>query len=421
MNDNPFIFNQGGIMKKLHFITNLIIFIFFLGLINCCAQEKIDKELWQKALAIHHKAIVIDTHADTPMGMLNEGVDIGKRSEKGHIDLIKMKEGGLDALFMAVFVSQRLENKNPAHLALELTDVIYQQVKANSDKAAMAFSAQDIRRIHKEGKAAILIGMENGIPIEQSLSLLRNFYRLGVRYITLCHSGSNFICDSSTDKSKWNGLSDFGKEVVQEMNRLGMIIDVSHISDKAFFDVLELSQSPVIASHSCCRALSNAERNLTDDMIKALAKKGGVVQIAYVPDFLSQEYLEKSEKKRKELQPKIQELREKYKDNQKELWAQAMKLYRQDPIPLPPASVVVDHIDHIVKLVGVDYVGLGSDFDGTFAVPQGLEDASKLPIITYHLLKRGYKEEDIIKILGGNLLRVFEEVQKKAKLAAPKG
>jgi membrane dipeptidase len=402
-------------MKSLPFMASLTVLILLFSVLNCSTQEKIDKQLWKKALEIHGKAIVVDTHADTPMGMLREGFDIGKRSDKGHIDLIRMKEGGLDALFMAAYVSQSLADKNPAHTALELIDVIFQQVEANADKAGMAFSPQDIRKLHNEGKVAILIGMENGIPIEKSLRLLRMFYRLGVRYITLCHSGTNFICDSSTDKPKWDGVSDFGKKVIQEMNDLGMIIDVSHISDGSFWDVLELSKAPVIASHSCCRALSNAERNLTDDMIKALAKKGGVVQIAYVPDFLSQEYKEKSEKKRKELQPKIDELRKKYKDNQKELYAQIMKLYRQNPIPLPPASIIVDHIDHVVKLVGADHVGLGSDFDGTFAVPEGLEDVTKLPIITYHLLKRGYSEEDIVKILGGNLLRVFEKVQKVAQ------
>jgi len=403
-------------MKSVNFIVLLIVLVLLLGVVNCCAQEDIDEELWQKALKIHHKAIVIDTHADTPMRMLDLGVDIGKRSDEGHIDLIRMKEGGLDAIFMVVYISQSLAEKHPAHRAMELTDVIYQQIEANSDKAEMAFSPQDIRRIHKEGKTAILLGMENGIPIEKSLRLLRDFYRLGIRYITLCHSGSNFICDSSTDKPRWNGLSPFGREVVKEMNRLGMIIDVSHISDQSFWDVIKHSQAPIIASHSCCRFLSKAERNLSDDMIKALAEKGGVVQIAYVPDFLSQEYLEKATQRRNKLQPQVQKLRKEYKDDPQELFHQIMELYGQHPIPSPPATVVVDHIDHIVKLVGVDYVGLGSDFDGTSAVPQGLEDASKLPIITYHLLKRGYKEEDIIKILGGNFLRVFEQVQKKAKL-----
>lgn len=404
-------------MKSLPFMASLTALVLIFSVINCNAQEKIDKELWKKALEIHGKAIVIDTHADTPMGMLREGFDIGKRSDKGHIDLIRMKEGGLDALFMAAYVSQSLADKDPARNALELIDVIYQQVEANADKAEMAFSPQDIRKLHKEGKIAILIGMENGIPIEKSLGLLRIFYRLGVRYMTLCHSGTNFICDSSTDKPQWNGVSDFGKKVIQEMNNLGMMIDVSHISDDSFRDVLELSKAPVIASHSCCRAISNAKRNLTDEMIKALAKKGGVIQIAYVPDFLSQEYMEQSEKKQKELEPTIEELRKKYKDNQKELYAHIMELYQQNPIPLPPASIIVDHIDHVVKLVGADHVGLGSDFDGTFAVPEGLEDVSKLPIITYHLLKRGYKEEDIVKILGGNLLRVFAEVQKVAQHA----
>jgi len=379
------------------------------------AQEEIDKKLWQKAMKIHQKAIVIDTHVDTPSKMLRGNFNIGIRSDEGHIDLIRMKEGGLDAQFMAVFVSQSMEGKGAAHYALEMIDVILQQVEANSDKAVMAYSPADIRRIHKQGKIAILMGNENGIPVENSLRLLRDFYRLGIRYITLCHMGSNFICDSSTDEPKWNGLSDFGKEVVREMNRLGIMVDVSHISDQAFWDVLKTSQAPVIASHSCARALCDAARNLSDDMIKALAEKGGVVQLAYVSDFVSQDYKDKTEERLKKLAPIITELREKYKDDREGLYQELRTLYEKYPGPPPQITSLIDQIDYIVKLVGVDYVGLGSDFDGTNSVPEGLEDVSKLPIITYHLLKRGYKEEEIIKILGGNLLRFFEKVEEVAR------
>ncbi|TKJ28230.1 hypothetical protein CEE39_10235 [bacterium (candidate division B38) B3_B38] len=326
-----------------------------------------------------------------------------------------MKEGGLDAQFMAVFVSQSSEGQEAAHSALELIDAILEQVEANSDKAAMAYSPADIRRLHNQGKIAILMGMENGIPVEESLRLLRNFYRLGIRYITLCHGGSNFICDSSTDEPKWNGLSDFGKEMVGEMNRLGIMIDVSHISDQAFWDGLKTSRAPIIASHSCARALCDVERNLSDDMIKALAKNGGVVQLAYVSDFVSQDYHNKTNERREKLAPAMNELREKYKDDREGFYRELRALYEKNPVAPPPITSLIDQIDHIVKLVGVDHVGLGSDFDGTSSVPQGLEDASKLPIITYHLLKRGYKEEEIIKILGGNLLRVFEKVEEVAK------
>ena len=382
---------------------------------NHAAQEEIDKELWQKALQIHHKAIVIDTHADTPSKMLRRDFDIGIRSDEGHIDLIRMKEGGLDAQFMAVFVSQGSEGQQAAHSALELIDAILEQVEAHSDKAVMAYSPADIRRLHSQGKIAILMGMENGIPVEESLLLLRNFYRLGIRYITLCHSGTNFICDSATDEPKWNGLSDFGKEMVQEMNRLGIMVDVSHISDKAFWDVLKTSRAPVIASHSCARALCDVERNLSDDMIKALAKNGGVVQLAYVSDFVSQDYGNKARERQQKLAPAMNELREKYKDDREGLYRELRALYEKNPVAPPPITSLIDHIDHIVKLVGVDHVGLGSDFDGTSSVPQGLEDVSKLPIITYHLLKRGYKEEEIIKILGGNLLQVFEQVEEVAR------
>ncbi|UCE74333.1 MAG: membrane dipeptidase, partial [Methanomassiliicoccales archaeon] len=210
------------------------------------SKESIDKKIWKEALKIHHQAIVIDTHCDTPMVMIDRGLDIGKRSAKSKVDLIRMKEGGVDASFFAIFVSNRMDNKHPARRALEMIDEIYNQVECYSQLARIAVSPQDIRDIHDSGKRAILIGMENGGPIEGSLRFLRNFYRLGFRYVTLTHGDNNDICDSSTaEKPRWNGLSEFGGKVVKEMNRLGMIIDVSHISDKAFWDVLEISRAPV--------------------------------------------------------------------------------------------------------------------------------------------------------------------------------
>jgi len=380
------------------------------------SEEKIDAELWKKALKIHQEAIVVDTHCDTPMVMLDRGIDIGHKSDKNDVDLIRMKKGGLDASFFVVFISNQLDKKHPAKKALEMIDEIYQQVEKYSNLAEIAYSPQDIRRIHQTGKRAILIGMENGGPIESSLRLLRDYYRLGVRYITLTHNDNNDICDSSTSKKpRWNGLSEFGREVVKEMNRLGMIVDVSHISDDAFWDVLEVSQASVIASHSCVRSLCNVPRNMSDKMIKALAKNKGVIQINFYGGFLDEEISRKSEEIRKKIWPEREKLRKKYKNNEAEYWNAVIELWKKNAPPPPKIDVLIDHIDYVVNLVGVDYVGLGSDFDGASSYPQGLEDVTGFPLITYHLLKKGYKEEGIKKILGENLLRVFKEVIKTAK------
>lgn len=374
--------------------------------------ETIDPKLWEKAKKIHEEAIVIDTHCDTPMLMLDRNLDIGKRSDKNQVDLVRMKEGGLDAIFFAVFISNDLDGKHPSKKAMEMIDEIHLQVERNKDLAELAYSAADIRGIHKKGKRAILIGMENGGPVEGSLRLLRNYYRLGVRYITLTHSGNNDICDTSNPgKSKWNGVSPFGKKVIKEMNRLGMLIDVSHISDKAFWDVLEVSKAPVFASHSCARSLCDIHRNLTDEMIKALAKKGGVIQLTFCSFFVDEEYKRLAMEGEKRIEPRKKKLAEKYKDNQDAYWNALIELWKEVAPPAPKLERLIDHVDHVVKLVGVDHVGFGSDYDGTGSVPLGLDDVSGFPLITYHLLKRGYSEEDIKKMLGGNFLRVFEKAK----------
>ncbi|OGF66425.1 MAG: hypothetical protein A2Y62_15905 [Candidatus Fischerbacteria bacterium RBG_13_37_8] len=400
-------------MKKQGIIYIALLIIFGIGLIH---GEDIDKKLWQKALEIHQHALVIDTHCDTPMIMMNENIDIGKRNDKGDFDLIRMKEGGVDAIFFAVFVSNDMDEKQPSKIALETIDEIYRQVGAYPELTEIAYSTQDIKKLHKTAKRAILIGMENGGPVEGSLPLLRIFYRLGVRYITLTHSNNNHISDSSTAKEpKWNGLSEFGKEVVKEMNDLGMIIDVSHISDKAFYDVIEQSRVPVIASHSCVRALCDVPRNMSDDMIKALAKNGGVIQINFFSGFLDKEFYDKSEEIRRKYKPEMEALKEKYKDDRKGYWAEAVKLWRKDAPPAPEIETLIDHIEFVIKLAGIDHVGLGSDFDGAGSFPTGLEDISGFPLITYHLLKRGYTESDIKKVLGENFMRIFEKVEKGKK------
>jgi membrane dipeptidase len=398
------------------FLSVVVISGFFGALFAENNNKSIDSRLWEQAKRIHEEAIVIDTHSDTPMAITGQVFNLGQKGNKNEVDFVRMKEGGLDAMFFAAFVSNRLDQKNPSKKALEMIDETYRQVEKNPGLAQMAFMAKDIRDIHKHGKRAILLGIENGGPIEGSLRMLRNYYRLGVRYLTLTHNGNNDICDSSGAREpRWNGLSPFGKEVVKEMNRLGMMIDVSHISDKAFWDVLKESEAPVFASHSCVRAICNVPRNLTDEMIKALAKKGGVVHINFYSSFLDENYKRKAEAIQAKLAPEYKKLSEKYKDDRQAYWNALMEMWKKHGPPAPEVDVLIDHIDHVVKLVGVDYVGLGSDYDGAGSFPQGLEDVTGYPLITYHLLKRGYSERDIKKILGGNFLRFFEQVERTAK------
>lgn len=379
------------------------------------AQEKIDPILWEKAFKLTKASIAIDTHTDTPMA-LDSGMDLGKRTETIDVDFVRMKESGLTGVFFAAFVSNRLDNNNPNKKANELIDAIFNQVNKNPTLAAVAYSPNDIKTLYKEGKRAILIGIENGSPVEGSLDKLREFYKRGVRYITLTHNSNNQICDSATDeKPLSNGLSEFGKTVVTEMNNLGMLIDVSHISDKSFWDVIALSRAPVFASHSCVRSICNVPRNMTDDMIRALAKKGGVIQINFYSYFLDGAYSKKADEARKTIDTKLKALRETYKDDNKGYYKEYSKLWKEIKPEPPSIGALIDHIDYVVKLVGIDHVGLGSDFDGADSYPVGLENVTGYPLITYHLLKRGYKDEDIKKILGGNFLRFFDSVIQTAK------
>jgi len=379
-----------------------------------CVADEVDPRVMERARRLHERAIVIDTHVDTPMRMSRGELDIGKRNDRGQVDLPRMIEGGLDAIFLAVFISNELDDQHPSGKTLETIDVIYRQVNKYPGIAELAFNSGDIRRIERGGKRAVLMGIENGGAVEGSLALLRTYYRLGVRYITLTHNSSNHICDSSTDEPKWNGLSPFGVEMVEEMNRLGMMIDVSHISDAAFRDVIEKSRAPVIASHSGTRALCDVPRNLSDGMLRELAENGGVIQVVFYSGFLSEEYAEKSERAREKLEPEFERIRKETGDDREAFYEKAFPLWKKYAPPAPPASVLIDHIDHAVDVAGIDHVGLGSDFDGAGSFPRGIEDAGDYRMVTYHLLRRGYSEEDIIKILGGNLLRVMKEVEELA-------
>ncbi len=376
-----------------------------------------------KAMQIHEKALTVDTHCDTPMALLEEHFDIGKRNVAPHnrVDFPRMKDGGLDAIFFAAFTSQRnrtQENTESAYrLAHQMIDSVYAVCNTYRDLAEVATSAADAARIEANGKRAIYIGMENGFPVGTDISRVEEFYNRGVRYITLCHSRNNDICDSSTDRKgpEFHGLSNFGESVVKKMNKLGMLIDVSHISDESFFDVIKLSNAPVIASHSSVRSIARHPRNMNDEMIKALAKKGGVIQICLLDDYI------KDPDTTTIRYQKLQELEEIYNtaydlmndEEKKELsrkWREVNEKYAKD---LPTVSDLVDHIDYVKNLVGIDYVGIGSDFDGGGGL-KDCADVSQFPNITREMLKRGYTEEEIRKVWGGNFFRVFAEVEKLA-------
>jgi membrane dipeptidase len=358
---------------------------------------------------IHKSVLLIDTHNDITSRTVT-GYDIGKAENDGHTNLKAMREGGLGAQFFAVFVGANYTNGNhSAWRTLEMIDTVKHDIIARyPNDFVFASTADDIERIHKQGKIAALMGIEGGHAIEDSLRLLRDYYALGIRYMTLTHSNTNNWADSSGDMDKagvahHNGLTDFGKQVVREMNRLGMMVDISHVADKTFWDALAVSSAPPFASHSSCRALSNVPRNMTDDMIVALAKKGGVVQVNFACEFLSQKSADAS----KDLIPKMAAARaESNRALQEE--------YRKT---VPPATLadVVAHIDRIVKLAGINAVGIGSDFDGIQCVPQGLEDVGKFPNLTRALLEKGYSADDIRKIYGGNVLRVMRAVEAVAK------
>ncbi|MDH4220490.1 MAG: dipeptidase [Candidatus Aminicenantes bacterium] len=396
-----------------------------LFLISCSPKEK-EEALIARAGEIHERVLTVDTHADTPLHMLREDWNIAERHEpgergSGNIDLPRMKEGGLDAEFFAVFVGQGLLTPESYARARErasrLLDVVHKMCQDHPDLVELATTPEDAYRFEKQGKRAAYIGLENGYPIGKDLQLVKEFYDRGVRYITLCHGGDNDICDSSTDRRnpEDNGLSEFGKQVVAECNRLGIMVDVSHISDKSFFDVIQVSKAPVIASHSSVHVLCDHPRNLSDEMLNALATNGGVIQICLVSSFLI------TTEPNPERDKALAELREKYgswsdvKDEEtREKMRQEYAAIRE-AYPEEKASVkdLVDHIDCVVDLVGVDHVGIGTDFDGGGGI-EGCEDVSEMPHITEELLRRGYSEEDIQKIWGGNLMRVFREVSARA-------
>jgi len=369
------------------------------------------------AQTLHQRAIVVDTHDDTTQRLLTDKTfDIGKRNTTGSIDVPRMRAGGLDALFFSIWMEGDITGPPAVKAALQQIDKVREAVRLHPGDLVLATTSADIRRAAAGHKIAALMGVEGGHMIDEDLGVLRQFAALGVRYLTLTHSLNTTWADSSGDKPAHNGLTPFGKDVVRELNRLGVMVDISHASDKTFYDALETTKAPVIASHSSCRAISNHPRNMTDDMLRALAKNGGVVMINYNAAFLSEEF---------RTAPTPTALQARIDENTKRCGKdEACTILGRDRIehdamrsgqrPAVSWEKIVEHIDHAVKVAGADHVGLGSDFDGA-VMPLGMEDASQLPKITDALLKKGYSDTDVIKILGGNILRVMEEVARAAQ------
>jgi len=379
-----------------------------------------------QAQKIHDSALIIDTHADTPQRFLDEGYDIGSTdpNDYGHISLDKAKRGNLGAEFFSIWVDPEVNQGHYARHTLDLIDSVYEQAARHPDRMMMAFSTADIERAYREHKLAALMGIEGGHSIENDIHLLRDYYRLGVRYMTLSWLNTNEWADSSGDLNDskvqhHNGLTDFGKQVVLEMNRLGMMVDISHVADKTFWDVIATTKAPVIASHSSARALVNAPRNMTDDMLKAVAKNGGVVQVNFFSGFDDEDFRKAAEALRPDEEAAQQKYIDQMKSEGKEVnFIEVDRIQREwiAKVPRPPLKSLIDHIDHIAKVAGVDHVGLGSDFDGVSgATPQGIDSAADLPRITQALLDHGYSAADIHKILGGNLMRVFREVERVSR------
>lgn len=360
-------------------------------------------------------AVTVDTHADTPSEYMAHPFDLSAWNKSGQFDYARMKAGGLDAEFFAAYVPAKYANKGAAAYCMKIMETIHEMVDRYPSLVRFATSPAEIRSAVHDGKRAILIGIEGGHAIEDSIEVLRAFHRFGARYMTLTHVNTNNWADSSGDEEKHNGLTAFGREVVLEMNRLGMMVDVSHVSDKTFYDVIETSKAPVIASHSSARALCGAKRNMTDDMLRTLAKNGGVVQVNFYPQFLSNEVLHASEARDEKLKPAIAALKAKDPAEGEVFEAGVRKLYAENPLPPVPYTRIVDHIDHMVKIAGIDHVGIGSDFDGISIVPVGMEDVSKLPAIPAELRRRGYSEADIRKIMGENFMRVFAGVERVSR------
>ncbi len=416
-------------MKKL--LSFVLLFIFCVSTFAQTMPKDADPKLWQRALEIHRKAIIVDGHNDIPSPMVDEDFDLATNSvgkfhfndgTPFHTDLNRLKQSGITGEFFSIYVSgDTLKTGGAMRRAMDLIDATYREVEKHPAQLTFCTTAEQIRQAKRQNKVCVLMGIEGGYVIENSLYALRNFYRLGIRYMTLTHNVTHDWADAHPPaQKKHNGLTDFGKEVVREMNRLGMLIDISHVSEKVMHDVLDVSTAPIIASHSSARGISNHTRNVPDDVLKRVAKNGGVMMINFYPAFLDENYGKADNERSARLKPQLDALREQYKNDNQGYNEAERKLLAANPITVPSYTRIVDHIDHMKKVAGIDIVGIGSDFDGVPLLPAGMNGAEDLVLVTYEMLRRGYSETDIRKVLGENFLRAFSKAEEVARINSRK-
>ena len=410
-------------MKK--FICLMLLFVFTISGFAQTMPQGADAALWQKALKIHKKAIIIDGHNDIPSPMVDEDFNLATNSvgmfhkdgDPFHTDLARFKQSGITGEFFSIYVSgSTLKTGGAMRRAMDMIDATMREVEKHPNELTFCTTAADIRRAKKQNKVCALMGIEGGYVIENSLYALRNFYRLGIRYMTLTHNVSHDWADAHRDEPKNNGLSPFGKEVVKEMNRLGMLVDISHVSVKTMSDALDVSTAPIIASHSSARGVADHTRNVPDEILKRVAQNGGVIMINFYPAFLDEKYNSDENARTARLKPEIDALREKYKDDPQAFNEAERKLLAENPIDIPSYTRIVDHIDHIKKVAGIDIIGIGSDYDGVPLLPAGMNGMEDLVLVTYEMLRRGYTEQEIRKVLGENFLRAFSKAEQIAKI-----
>lgn len=400
-----------------------IVFVFCASVFSQTMPVGADPAVWARAMKIHQKSVIVDGHNDVPSPMVDEDFDlsmntVGKFHKDGdpfHTDLARLKASGITGEFFAIYVGgNRMQTHDSMRRAMDLIDATYREVEKHPAALTMCTTADEIRRAKKQKKICILMGIEGGYAIENSLYALRNFYRLGIRYMTLTHNVTHDWADSHVTEPKHGGLNEFGREVVKEMNRLGMLVDISHVSVDTMNDTLDVSTAPIIASHSSARAVNDHTRNVPDDVLKRIATNGGVVMVNFLPAFLDARNRKEENDRTARLKPQVDALREQYKDDRQAFLAAQRKLYAEHPVYVPTYARIVDHIDHIKNVAGIDYVGLGSDYDGIGGLPAGMNGAEDTALVTYEMLRRGYSETEIRKVLGENFLRAFAKAEQVA-------
>ena len=405
-------------MKKI--ICLLLVFAFCAPVFAQTMPPDADAALWQRALKVHKKAIIVDGHNDIPSPLVDDDFDlstnsIGKFHRDGdpfHTDLARFKASGITGEFFSIYVSgNTLRTGGAMRRAMDMIDATNREVEKHPNALTACTTAAEIRRAKRQNKVCVLMGIEGGYAIENSLYALRNFYRLGVRYMTLTHNVSHDWADAHRGEPKNNGLSDFGKEVVREMNRLGMLVDISHVSDKVMNDVLDVTSAPIIASHSSARGVANHTRNVPDDVLKRIAQNGGVVMINFYPSFLDERTNREENERAARLKPQIDALREQYKTDPLAFNEAERRLLAENPIYVADYKRIVDHIDHIRRVAGIDYIGIGSDYDGVPFLPAPMNGMEDLALVTYEMLRRGYSDDDARKVLGENFLRAFARAE----------